>query len=380
MKHAKPLRRTFTLTIAACLLCVTIADAKKPDNPGGGGGGGGEEETSSYTVIDLLGIPGGSFLQSRAQSLSEPDGQGAVFVAGGSHFNGDPHAVSWEVNSDESFVLTHIGLPPGATDATATDANLLGIITVNTDQTTERDNDGNLVLPAWVQVPGLPLQQLPMNGSRAEPHAINVLGEIVGINGGDGALWTLDADGVPGNPVNLGGFTPYDINDQGMMAGDQVGLPAVAWFDNGGALQVLNLLRPTGYTWGSACAISQSGDWAAGTIRNPDGHLEAFVAATDTGMIQPLGTLGGHESVAFGVNSNGDVVGWSATGGGRYSQAAYVRTGGVMHDLNSLVDSKNHLQFANSINDAGNIVGFMRIPKPVSESHGYFLKPVVPSP
>ena len=93
MRHGKRIRQTLAVAVVALLLCFTIADAKKPDKPGGGGGG---EPSSSYTLIDLLGIPGGSFLQSRTQSLSEPDGQGAVLVAGGSHFNGDPHAVSWE--------------------------------------------------------------------------------------------------------------------------------------------------------------------------------------------------------------------------------------------------------------------------------------------
>jgi hypothetical protein len=41
MHRFKTFQRTLSLTAAACLLCFTIAQAKKPDKPGGGGGGGG---------------------------------------------------------------------------------------------------------------------------------------------------------------------------------------------------------------------------------------------------------------------------------------------------------------------------------------------------
>ena len=52
MKHAKAIYRTLAITTAACLLCFSIALAKKPDNPGGGGGGGGDGGTS-YDIFHL---------------------------------------------------------------------------------------------------------------------------------------------------------------------------------------------------------------------------------------------------------------------------------------------------------------------------------------
>ncbi len=48
-----------------------------------------------------------------------------------------------------------------------------------------------------------------------------------------------------------------------------------------------------------------------------------------------------------------------------------------MLDLNSLVDTKAHLGRAESINNAGQIAGYMDYPKPTREQHGYLLQPVV---
>jgi hypothetical protein len=54
MKRLKPLQRTLAVASVTCLLCFTIAQAKKPDNPGGGGGGGGKDDPfiPAWVVID----------------------------------------------------------------------------------------------------------------------------------------------------------------------------------------------------------------------------------------------------------------------------------------------------------------------------------------
>ena len=64
-----------TMAVAACLLCCPAATAKKPPTPTP------EEPPPTYTVVDLRGIPD-DCLQSCAQSISQPDTAGAVFVAG----------------------------------------------------------------------------------------------------------------------------------------------------------------------------------------------------------------------------------------------------------------------------------------------------------
>ena len=50
--------RTITpaAVVAACLFCVSIAEAKKPVKPPGGGGGGSDSATAPFTVIELPGI------------------------------------------------------------------------------------------------------------------------------------------------------------------------------------------------------------------------------------------------------------------------------------------------------------------------------------
>jgi len=89
-------------------------------------------------------------------------------------------------------------------------------------------------------------------------------------------------------------------------------------------------------------------------------HLDAQFAYT----ITDLGTLGGKESHAKGINASGDVVGSSDTDkdthafrGSGVDQHAFLYSGKQMHDLETFggADSEAH-----AINDAGDIVGITR--------------------
>jgi probable HAF family extracellular repeat protein len=90
-----------------------------------------------------------------------------------------------------------------------------------------------------------------------------------------------------------------------------------------------------------------------------------------------LGTLGGSYSTALDVNRAEQIVGYSS--GKRGGQFAFVYANGTMTNLNAItaVGDRN-LQFAYGINDDGDIVGFMQIPRPVSEQHGFLLRPIEP--
>jgi probable HAF family extracellular repeat protein len=69
-----------------------------------------------------------------------------------------------------------------------------------------------------------------------------------------------------------------------------------------------------------------------------------------------LGTLGGSESQADGINGSGVVVGWSQTASGQ--QRAFLWSAGRMIDLNSFAAPGPGiwLEEATAINDVGQIV------------------------
>ncbi len=369
-RNLKQVGRWMVIAVTIGLFCSSQAAAVKPDKDG--------DETAAYTLVDLLALPGGDFLQSDAQAISQPDTTGAVFVAGNSYTAGQWHPVLWDVGADGSFTN------PLDLDAPAH----LSSYVFNRPQVSV--NTAGVVVErlGYVFVPGLPTQELSTSDDvDAYATAINNSDQIVGwsvyddgaTREGSGALWTLDASGVPGDPALLGDFIPTDISDTGLMAGHLLGTAtaAVARFD-GNVLQVTSLGVLPGYDLSDANAISSDGVWVAGTCAKHEGVFryghEAFVWSEATGMIG-LGRLGGPMSEALGVNSAGQVVGYSDTVG-RYPETAFLWQDGQMLDLNALADTgKIHLDWARDINDAGQIVGVMRLPRPVSEDHGFVLIP-----
>ena len=68
--------------------------------------------------------------------------------------------------------------------------------------------------------------------------------------------------------------------------------------------------------------------------------------------ITDLGTLGGTQSFAYGINNSGQVVGYSDTSSG--NQHAFLYSGGVMQDLGTLGGTSSG---ANGINNSGQVVG-----------------------
>jgi len=356
--------RFLAAALAAGLICVATSHAgHKPGHNQGGGG-----DTAAFILVDLTGLPAGSSLQSDAHAVSQADGAGQVLVAGNSYTQGEFRVTGWMVAGD--------GAMTGPVDLGGPDVDPGLLLDLN--------DSGIVVAGDHVIVPGDGACALPtMGGVEAAGHAINNLNEIVGSIVFDdgvtrqsfGALWVLDPDGIPGDPISLGGFLPYDVNDLGDMAGEWLGQPAIASIDAGGNLHVDQLGPLPGHTSGQANAISSDGTWVAGESRGAD-DTEAFLWSAGTGMVG-LGRFGGVTSIANAVNNAGQVVGWTDTGGGKHSQTAFLWQNGTMFDLNSLTDTggKIHLAQARDINDDSHVVGLMGISRPTSESHGFLLIP-----
>jgi probable HAF family extracellular repeat protein len=115
-------------------------------------------------------------------------------------------------------------------------------------------------------------------------------------------------------------------------------------------------------------AINETGQ-VTGFFYNYSGWRRAFF--WKGGTTTNLGTLGGRESLAYGINDSNQVVGTSENA--INDNRAFLWSGGVMIDLNSLLPEGSgwELMEARDINNHGCIVGFGFIN---GEQHAFLLK------
>jgi len=391
-----------TLAAAVGLWCLSPTLGAKPPGP-----------VASYTLTDLLGFHNPGYYQSVGEYITNRE-NGAVLIYGISYLSSPDgptvqHPALWTVDSSGAFPDTDpvdMGVPDSARELRPAGINRFGVAVGSTGVAKLQDENGNWVFPSYVDVPGLPYQELPSPVRRwVEASGINDAGFIVGTytinstdpNDEDGlenvsGIWQVQADGFVTDPRRLGSFFPTDINNYGVMAGHDynLGAPAVAWFENdalmikvlegqpqlvGSAVVALNdyphsdsRLTVVGHFALRDAAGNLTGDWRGFAWRPWD-------TANPT---TPLGTLGGRNSFPQDVNRAGEIVGYSDTK--RSGQQAFLFKNGQMLNLNSMAAVGDRtLQYAYGINDDGDIVGFMGIPRPISEQRGFLLRRIVPN-
>ena len=111
-------------------------------------------------------------------------------------------------------------------------------------------------------------------------------------------------------------------------------------------------LRSTTRGWGCRKMKRWIVGWAVVVLLVGVGQAAGSILYTLT----DLGTLGGKQSAALGINSFGQVVGYSYTSDDKTH--AFLHDGATMHDLGTL--DPNYISIAEGINDSQQVVGWSR--------------------
>jgi probable HAF family extracellular repeat protein len=392
-RNTNHLGRWIVAAMAIGLVCASATLAKKPPKPPP------DDDDAPYDLIDLLGFENGDLgYQSVAKFVTARDPEGGVLIYGTSyHFFEDlipeNNPAVWYVHADGTFAEPEDrGQPTFAGGAKPRGFNFFGIGVGTTHVGFEQDENGEWVLPGYVDLPSgyREVSGRPINGF-THAYAINDEGMIVGdMAEADGllfgCLWEPD-DGVPGAGAHISfedyGFRPMDINNSGVMAGNIARNPAIAWFERDGddVWLEFRVLEDPRYQIANALNDWPAGDQypgltVVGFSHEDNGRREAFAwrPFDPENPTTFLGQLdGGHSSEALDVNKCGEIVGWSDTR--REGWQGFLYANGTLANLNELADvGRRTLQWANGINEDGDIVGYMHVPRPISEQRGFLLR------
>ena len=174
--------------------------------------------------------------------------------------------------------------------------------------------------------------------------------------------------------TELGDFSARALNYSGTVVGFK-GNRAVL-FRNG----VLTDITPAGGVIAQANRINDS-DQVVGQVFFCDmvegncinGRTRAFVFDREASTV--LGTLGGRDSMALGINNAGQVVGWSHTAGPTPGTSgpehAFIFQNGIIEDIGTKTTSNG--TWASNINESGQVSGWARGSSGNLSDHGPFL-------
>ena len=312
---------------------------------------------TTYAVTDLGVVTGGS--TSHAFGLNNSGAVVGFSVVADS--NSSPHAFLWQ-----GGVMNDLGAVSGDTASYAQGINDAGQVV---GYSYGSSGDPHAFLYSGGVLSGFNALPDPSTG---RAYAINATGQIVGYATtlSTSVTWlTYDpyfhgflASGA--DRTALGGLVnvatiglsseAWAINDAGQIAGASAvaysgSVTYHAFLRSGGTNADLGTL---GGVNSKAYGINATGN-VVGYSQTTAGDTHAFLSAT--GTMTDLGTLGGTTSTAYGINAAGTVVGYSTTA--TSDSRAFVWESGVMADLNTRIVGASDwtLTDAAAINTAGQI-------------------------
>lgn len=312
----------------------------------------------SLLLAALVSLPAQAETRYRIQNLGvlQPGDTGSVARA----INNDGWVVGYATSglgaADTAFLYRHgrmssLGLLDGAAAEMAYDINDRGQVVGNVFNPITRTrypflyDGGHLVNPA-----------AGLGTERGGAYSINEQGQLTG-NIGDRAFYH---DGTQSRFIPLGDTVlsaGVSINDHGTVLGYARYSNDYYAFTYDGATFTRLPALPGGGNGFEPFAINNTGQIIGQEFFEETGN-KAYLRRG--GEVTELGSLGGGDTGAYGLNDHGVVVGVSRTSAGSFH--AYVYREGALRDLNDLVlpgaAKRWELGGAMDINDRGQIVGY----------------------
>ena len=206
--------------------------------------------------------------------------------------------------------------------------------------------------------------------------SINNLGKVLIFEDGSGSYFTwTQSEGI--QSLDLQGGVARKIADDGTIVG-QKNDHAWLWPTSGRGVDLGTLPAPFDY-WSMALDINKNGEVVGYSCSSTPGSVHAF-SWTQSGGMKDLGTLGGNNSKAYAINSQGYIVGWADKADG-FTTGCLWTPSGEKFNLDTLVINKPsgfQVGEAYGINANGVIVGrgnngYMLVPQTVKFLPSLFL-------